>query len=78
MDSNFIIWVENAFRARGLTVDMLFLSQRLQLSAVVKRQIVEGVMAVVFLNQQSQQTNRITIQIFDRRGEGEATYDRMF
>lgn len=56
---------------------MLFLSPRLQLSAVVKRQIIEGVMAVVFLNHQSQQSNRITIQIFDRRGEGEATYDRM-
>lgn len=76
LDRNFIWWVENAFRAKGLSADMLFLNPRLQLSAVVKRQIVEGVKAVVFLNRNMQQTNRITIQIFDRRGEGEATYDR--
>ncbi|KAI5806131.1 hypothetical protein EDC01DRAFT_748147 [Geopyxis carbonaria] len=76
LDRNFIWWVEQAFRQRGLTADMLFLNPRLQLSAVVKRQVAEGVMAVVFLNRQMQATNRISIQVFDRRGEGEATFDQ--
>lgn len=78
MFRNFIWWVEQAFRQRGLTADMLFLNPRLQMAAVVKRQVAEGVNAVVFLNRQHQQTNQITIQIFDRRGEGEATWDRKF
>jgi nuclear polyadenylated RNA-binding protein 3 len=57
---------------------MLFLNPRLQLSAVVKRQVLEGVHAVVFLNKQMQAASKISIQIFDRRGEGEATFDREF
>lgn len=73
---NFIWWVEQAFRQRGLTCDMLFLNPRLQLSAVVKRQVLEGVHAVVFLNRQMQAASQISIQVFDRRGEGEAKFDR--
>jgi nuclear polyadenylated RNA-binding protein 3 len=73
---NFIWWVEQAFRQRGLTCDMLFLNPRLQLSAVVKRQVLEGVQAVVFLNRQMQTASKISIQVFDRRGEGEASFDR--
>ena len=73
---NFIWWVEQAFRARGLTCDMLFLNPRLQLSAVVKRQVLEGVQAVVFLNRSMQLASKISIQVFDRRGEGEASFDR--
>jgi len=75
-DRNFIWWVEQAFRQRGLTCDMLFLNPRLQLSAVVKRQVLEGVHAVVFLNRSMQAASKISIQVFDRRGEGEASFDR--
>jgi nuclear polyadenylated RNA-binding protein 3 len=76
LDRNFIWWVEQAFRQRGATCDMLFLNPRLQLSAVVKRQVLEGVQAVVFLNRQMQQASQISIQIFDRRGDGEASFDQ--
>lgn len=55
---------------------MLFLNPRLQLTAVVKRQVLEGVSAVVFLNRQMQQASKIVIQVFKRRGHEQAQYDR--
>jgi nuclear polyadenylated RNA-binding protein 3 len=55
---------------------MLFLNPRLQMSSVVKRQVLEGVQAVVFLNRQMQTASKISIQVFDRRDEGEALYSR--
>ncbi|KAI5790006.1 hypothetical protein FPQ18DRAFT_367853 [Pyronema domesticum] len=73
---NFIWWVENAFKVRHLKVDMLFLNPRLQMSSVVKRQVLEGVQAVVFLNRQMQTASKISIQVFDRRDEGEALYSQ--
>jgi nuclear polyadenylated RNA-binding protein 3 len=75
---NFIWWVENAFRSRNLKCDMLFLNPRLQLSAVVKRQVMEGVTAVVFLNRQMQAASTISIQIFDRKDQDAASFNRMF
>ncbi|KAI5817530.1 hypothetical protein BZA77DRAFT_309807 [Pyronema omphalodes] len=76
LDRNFIWWVENAFKVRHLKVDMLFLNPRLQMSSVVKRQVLEGVQAVVFLNRQMQTASKISIQVFDRRDEGEALYSQ--
>ncbi|THC96786.1 hypothetical protein EYZ11_003751 [Aspergillus tanneri] len=48
VDRNFIFQVENAFRNRGLRVDILVLGPRIPLNAAVQRQIAEGVLAVVF------------------------------
>lgn len=45
-------------------------------AAVVRQQILEGVQAVVFLDIQKQREGAISIQVFDRRGSGEARYDR--
>lgn len=44
----------------------------------MKQQILEGVQAVVFLSRQMQQDSKISIQVFDRRGAGEATFDRQY
>ena len=63
---SFINWVENAFRAKGLRAATIWLSARLPLQAVVKRQILEGVQAVVKLIQQNQFKNKVPLQVFDR------------
>lgn len=64
--SNFILHVENAFRNRGLRVDVLVLGPRIPLGAAVHRQYVEGVLAVVRLSRPNQFSRKIPLQIFDR------------
>jgi hypothetical protein len=58
--------VENAFRNRGLRVDVLVLGPRIPLGAAVHRQYVEGVLAVVRLSRPNQFSRKIPLQIFDR------------
>lgn len=41
---------------------------RASLTAVIKRQILEGVQAVVTIFRQSEVTGKISLQVFDRRG----------
>jgi hypothetical protein len=55
---------------------------RVSLAAVVKRQILEGVLAVVKLHRSSQMSGKIPLQLFDRtsgvenvRFEGELDFD---
>ncbi|RMD39719.1 hypothetical protein DV735_g5415, partial [Chaetothyriales sp. CBS 134920] len=62
----FINWVEDGFRAKGLRVATIWLSARLPLQAVVKRQILEGVQGVVKLIHHNQFTGKIPLQVFDR------------
>ncbi|KAK4556376.1 nuclear polyadenylated RNA-binding protein 3 [Recurvomyces mirabilis] len=66
LDRDFISWIENAFSSRGLRIDVLILSPRLSEQAVVRRQIVEGVVAVVKLTRGNQQNGKIGLQVFDR------------
>ena len=75
LDRDFISWVESAFSSRSVRVDVLLLSPRLSEQAVVRRQIMEGVVAVVKLTRQNQTTAKIGLQIFDRRnGVGNVTF----
>lgn len=67
LNRDFITWVEGAFTSRGVRVGTIRLSPRLDESAVVRRQIVEGVMAVVKLRRGNQDTGRIGLTIFKRR-----------
>lgn len=60
--------MERCFQERGLRCNVLLLSPRLSEAAVVRRQILEGVQAVSKLTQLSVQTNKIPLQVFDRRG----------
>ncbi|KAF5858823.1 hypothetical protein ETB97_003666 [Aspergillus alliaceus] len=68
VDRNFIFHVENAFRNRGLRVDVLVLGPRIPLNAAVQRQINEGVLAVVRLARPNQFSRKIPLQVFDRSG----------
>ena len=68
LERDFIGWVEKAFSVRGVRVDVLLLSPRLSEQAVIRRQIVEGVVAVVKLNKENQSTGKIGLQVFDRSG----------
>lgn len=67
LDRDFISWVEQAFSSRAVRVDVLLLSPRLSEQAVVRRQIVEGVVAVSKLTKGNQNSGKIGLQIFDRR-----------
>ena len=78
LDRDFITWVEKAFSSRGVKVDSLLLSPRLSEQAVVRRQIMEGVAAVVKLTMQNQNSGKIGLQIFDRRNAGPGSADVRF
>ncbi|KUJ14663.1 uncharacterized protein LY89DRAFT_735741 [Mollisia scopiformis] len=68
LDRNFISWVESEMRGRGIKVEVMFLSPRFPLQAVIRRQILEGVHAVSRLDMRSQSTSKIPLQVFDRQG----------
>ncbi len=70
LDRQFVTWVENEIRSRGVKVDVMFLGPRLPLEAVVRRQILEGVHAVSKLDMRSQNMSKIPLQVFDRQGGG--------
>ncbi|KAL1955435.1 hypothetical protein VTO42DRAFT_8591 [Malbranchea cinnamomea] len=65
VDRDFIYRVERAFRDRGLRSDVLFLSPRIDLSAVIHRQIIEGVLAIVKISRSNQYSGKIPLQVFD-------------
>lgn len=61
----FVAYIQQSFRDRGLRCDVLQLP-RVSLTAVVKRQLVEGVQAVVKIFRKSQNTGKIPLQVFNR------------
>lgn len=63
---NFIGYVERAFEARGIRVNVLLLSPKLPETSVMRRQIIEGVLAVTKLDRSSQMTNKFQLSVFDR------------
>lgn len=77
LDRDFIGWVEKAFASRSVKVDVLLLSPRLSEQSVVRRQIIEGVIAVVKLTRQNQNTGKIGLQIFDRKNAGPTGADNV-
>ncbi|KAI9643589.1 nuclear polyadenylated RNA-binding protein 3 [Ciborinia camelliae] len=68
LDRGFVSWVEGELRGRGVKTEVMFLSPRLALQAVVRRQILEGVIAVSQLDMRSQNASKIPLQVFDRSG----------
>ncbi|MCJ1475138.1 hypothetical protein MMC13_003798 [Lambiella insularis] len=67
VDRAFVTYIDNAFKARGLSCAVLVLPG-VSLEAVIKRQILEGVQAVVKLYRSAQFTGKIPLQLFDRTG----------
>lgn len=63
--SDFVYHVESAFKDRGLRTDVLILSPRINLDAVVRRQILEGVLAIIRLSRSNQYSGKIPLQVFD-------------
>lgn len=53
---------------RGIRNEVCYLSPRLSLDDIVRKMIIEGVLAVIILNNQSQNQGRVTLQVFDRSG----------
>lgn len=68
LDRQFVSWVESEMRGRGIKVEVMFLSPRLPLQAVIRRQIMEGVQAVSKLDLRSQNMSKVSLQLFDRSG----------
>ncbi|KAL9602985.1 MAG: hypothetical protein Q9219_001510 [cf. Caloplaca sp. 3 TL-2023] len=64
VDRTFVAYIEKTFRDRGLSCGV-FQLPRVSLVAVIKRQIIEGVQAVVKIFRQSQVTGKIPLQVFD-------------
>ncbi|KAI6709361.1 hypothetical protein JHW43_008088 [Diplocarpon mali] len=72
LDRAFVSWVESEMRSRGVKVEVMFLSPRLALQTVIRRQIIEGVHAVSKLDMRSQNASKISLQVFDRQGGASA------
>ncbi|KXT16444.1 hypothetical protein AC579_5121 [Pseudocercospora musae] len=68
LNRDFLSWVEKAFSSRNVRVDVLTISPRLSEEAVVRRQIMEGVIAICKLRHINQDTSKIGLTIFKRRG----------
>jgi hypothetical protein len=68
LDRGFVSWVEGELSARGLKIEVMFLSPRLSLEVVVRRQILEGVLAISQLDMRAQNSSKIPLQVFDRQG----------
>lgn len=75
LDRNFVQWVEQSFISSGVRADVLILSPRLNEAAVVRRQIIEGVVAVCKLGINNQQASLVPLQVFDRRGGADIRFE---
>lgn len=64
----FIHYVEDAFRRQNLRSNVLVMSGRFPEPAVVRRQILEGVLAIVRIDTTGFHKGRVSVQIFDRKG----------
>ncbi|KAI9724252.1 MAG: hypothetical protein M1828_003676 [Chrysothrix sp. TS-e1954] len=67
-DRAFLEYVEKSFETRGVRCDVLRLSPRLNESAVMRRQIIEGVLAVVKVNRMTIAMQKFQLDLFDRSG----------
>jgi hypothetical protein len=67
-NSDFIRYAEDIFRQQGLRANVLVMSGRFPEPAVVRRQIIEGVLAIVRMDVSGFKKGKVSVQIFDRRG----------
>lgn len=68
MNRKFIYHVENAFKVQGIRIESLTLAPRASLSAVIERQIKEGVLAIIKLSRNHEFSGKIPLQLIDRGG----------
>lgn len=75
VDRTFVGYIQQSFRDRSLRCEVLQLP-RVSMAAVVKRQILEGVQAVVKIFRRSQVTGKIPLQVFNRsQGQNDVQFD---
>ncbi len=78
-NSGFLFYVEKGFRDRSLRTDVLLLPPRVNIQAAVRRQILEGVQAVIKLQRGSYYSGKIPLLVFDRTtGVDNVRYDGAF
>lgn len=68
VNRDFVGWVENAFKEKGLRPEVMFLHPRFPKDQVIQRQAAEGVHAVVELDMRAQNRGKIPVQVFNRSG----------
>ncbi|ROW07262.1 hypothetical protein VMCG_03891 [Cytospora schulzeri] len=73
---DFVEWVQRAFWEQGLRVNSMFLNPRFPQDAVIQRQVLEGVHAVVELDMRAQNTAKIPLQVFDRSAGSNVRFDQ--
>ncbi|KAF4976887.1 hypothetical protein FZEAL_6509 [Fusarium zealandicum] len=77
VNRDFVNWVEQAFKAKGLRSEVMFLHPRIPKDAVVQRQAAEGVHAVVDLDLRAQNLGKVPVQAFDRSaGSSSVRFDQ--
>ena len=73
----YIRWVDNAMKSRGVRVDVLMLQPRWSEEAVVRRQVMEGVTGVVHLYRADRMKNKVPLRLFNRSGgANNVSFDR--
>ncbi|OLN94308.1 putative RNA-binding protein C3H8.09c [Colletotrichum chlorophyti] len=75
LSRDFVGWVERAFTDRGLKVDVMFLHPSFPRDAIVQRQVVEGVHAIIDLDIHAQNYGKIPVRLFDRTDGVSARYE---
>jgi hypothetical protein len=77
VNRDFVNWVEGAFKAKGLTAQVMYLHPRFPKDQVIQRQAVEGVHAVVDLDLRAQSLGKVPVQAFDRfAGNNNVRFDQ--
>lgn len=77
VNRDFVNWVEQAFKGKGLRSEVMYLHPRIPKDVVVQRQAAEGVHAVVDLDLRAQNLGRIPVQAFDRSaGSSNVRFDQ--
>ncbi|KAF3931698.1 hypothetical protein ABW19_dt0203391 [Dactylella cylindrospora] len=75
LDHGYIKYVDGTFKDRRLRTDVLHITPRIHLESYIKRQILEGCQAVVFLTRQTQDARKVSVQIFKGDGSNAGQYD---
>ncbi|KAK4642463.1 nuclear polyadenylated RNA-binding protein 3 [Podospora bellae-mahoneyi] len=66
LDRPFVDWVQNALHAHGLKTAVMHLNPRFPRNTIVQRQVLEGVHAIIDLDQKSRDSGLISLQLFIR------------
>lgn len=75
LDPAYIKFIEKPFLERRLRTNLLYMNPRVNLESCIKRHVVEGCRAVVFLTRATQNAGKLSTQIFKGDGGDPGRYD---